>query len=62
VEQEGENWSRGELLNDGIVERSATVEATTALGRRALQIVEALQSAHPINASDPRSATTGTAS
>jgi hypothetical protein len=51
-EEEGENWSRGELVNDGVVERSVTVEATTLLGRRALRIVEALHSAHPINESD----------
>jgi hypothetical protein len=29
-----------------------TVEATTALGRRALRIVESLHSAHPFNESD----------
>jgi hypothetical protein len=49
VEETGENWSRGELINDGIVQRSVTVEATTCLGRGALRIVEALHSAHPFN-------------
>lgn len=29
----GEDWSHGELVDDGIVKRSATVEATTRLGR-----------------------------
>jgi hypothetical protein len=33
VEQQGENWSHGELVDDGIVKRSVTVEATTPLGR-----------------------------
>jgi hypothetical protein len=46
-EQEGENWARGQLVNDGILERGVTVEATTHLGRRALRIVEALHSPHP---------------
>ncbi|HYB28888.1 MAG TPA: hypothetical protein VEF89_19915 [Solirubrobacteraceae bacterium] len=31
-EQEGENWARGQLVNDGILERGVTVEATTHLG------------------------------
>ena len=53
VEETGENWSRGELINDGIVERGVTVEATTRLGRRALRIVEALHSAHPLNELEP---------
>jgi hypothetical protein len=48
-EEQGENWSRGELLNDGIVKRGVTVEATTHLGRRALRIVETLHGAHPFN-------------
>ncbi len=48
-EEEGENWSRGELVNDGIVKRGVTVEATTHLGRRALPIVETLHGAHPFN-------------
>jgi hypothetical protein len=30
-EGQGENWSRGELVNDGIVKRGVTVEATTHL-------------------------------
>ena len=34
VEERGENWSHGELVDDGIVKRSATVEATTRLGRK----------------------------
>jgi hypothetical protein len=46
-EESGVNWSRGELINDGIVKRGVTVEATTRLGRRALGLVEALHSAHP---------------
>jgi hypothetical protein len=49
VEETGENWSRGEVISDGIVERSVTLEATTRLGRRALRIVEALHSAHPFD-------------
>ena len=49
VEERGENWSHGELVDDGIVKRSATVEATTRLGRRALRIIEALHGAHPFN-------------
>ena len=53
VEETGQNWSRGELINDGIVERGVTVEATTRLGRRALRIVEALHSAHPFNELEP---------
>ncbi len=48
-EEQGENWSRGGLVNDGIVKRGVTVEATTHLGRRALRIVEALHGAHPFN-------------
>ena len=48
-EEQGENWSRGELVNDGIVKRGVTVEATTHLGRRALRIVETLHGAHPFN-------------
>jgi hypothetical protein len=42
-----EGGMEGELVNDGIVERAVTVEATTNLGRRALRIIEALHSAHP---------------
>ncbi len=53
VEEAGENWSRGQLINDGIVKRSVTVEATTRLGRRALRIIEALHSAHPFNDIEP---------
>ena len=35
VEELGENWSHGgKPVDDGIVKRSATVEATTRLGRR----------------------------
>lgn len=49
VEQTGENWSRGELINDGIVQRGVTAEATTRVGRSPLRIVEALHSAHPFN-------------
>jgi hypothetical protein len=56
VEETGENWSRGELINDGIVQRGVTVEATTCLGRRALRIVEALHSAHPFNERPERGA------
>ena len=48
-EERGENWSRGELVDDGIVKRGVTVEATTRLGRRALRIIEALRGAHPFN-------------
>jgi hypothetical protein len=33
-EKEGEDWYRGELVNDGIVKRGVTVEATTHLGRK----------------------------
>jgi len=47
VEQKGPNWSRGERINDGILQRGVTVEATSHLGCRALQVVEALHSAHP---------------
>ncbi len=53
VEETGENWSRGELINDGIVQRSVTVEATTRLGRKALRIIEALHSGHPFNEREP---------
>ncbi|MGZ6693944.1 MAG: hypothetical protein ACXVHQ_42025 [Solirubrobacteraceae bacterium] len=53
VEEAGENWSRGQLINDGMVMRSVTVEATTRLGRRALRIIEALHSAHPFNDAEP---------
>jgi hypothetical protein len=49
IEKSGENRSRNELINDGIVQRAVTVEATTRLGRKALRIVEALHSAHPFN-------------
>lgn len=49
VEESGENWSRGRLINDGVVERSVTLEVTTRLGRRALRIVEALHSTHPFD-------------
>ena len=49
VEERGENWSHGELVDDGIVKRSATVEATTRLGRRALRIIETLHGSHPFN-------------
>jgi hypothetical protein len=49
VEERGENWSHGKVVDDGIVKRSATVEATTRLGRRALRIIEALHAAHPFN-------------
>lgn len=59
VEETGENWSRGELINDGIVQRSVTVEATTHLGRKALRIIEALHSGHPFNEREPRSAALG---
>ncbi len=48
-EEAGESWSRGELINDGIVKRGVTLEATTHLGRKALRIVESLHSAHPYN-------------
>lgn len=44
-----EGWQERKLVNDGIDERSVTVEATTKLGRRALRIVEALHTAHPHN-------------
>jgi hypothetical protein len=53
VEETGENWARGRLINDGVVKRSVTVEATTSLGRRALRIMEALHSAHPYDESGP---------
>ena len=53
VEETGENWTRGQLIDDGIVKRSVTVEATTRLGRRALRIIEALHSAHPFNDIEP---------
>jgi hypothetical protein len=36
-------------VNDGIIRRGVTVEATTHLGRRALRIVETLHGAHPFN-------------
>ena len=49
VEETGENSSRGEVINDGLVQRRVTVEATTRLGRKALRIVEALHSRHPFN-------------
>ena len=52
-EQAGENWSRGELINDGVIKRSVTVEATTRLGHRALRIIDALHSAHPYDELDP---------
>jgi len=52
-EKEGEDWYRGELVNDGIVRRGVTVEATTHLGRRALRIVETLHGAHPFNELEP---------
>ena len=52
-EEAGKNWSRGELINDGIVQRGVTLEATTHLGRKALRIVESLHSAHPYNELDP---------
>jgi hypothetical protein len=51
-EEAGNGWSSGQLINDGVVARSVTVEATTDLGHRALRIVEALHSAHPFNGSD----------
>jgi hypothetical protein len=53
VEESGENWLGGQLIDDGIVKRSVTVEATTSLGRRALRIMEALHSAHPRYESGP---------
>jgi len=43
----GKNWSREELIDDGILKRGVIVEATTDLGRRALRIVEALHSDDP---------------
>jgi hypothetical protein len=49
VKERGENWSHSELVDDGIVKRSVTLEATTRLGRRALQIIEALHCAHLFN-------------
>jgi hypothetical protein len=49
VEAQGKNWSHGGLVDDGIVKRSVTVEATTGLGRRALRIIEAVHGAHPYN-------------
>jgi hypothetical protein len=49
VEDRGKNWSHRELVDDGIVKRSVTVEATTRLGRRALRIIETLHGAHPFN-------------
>ncbi len=49
IEHTGENWSHGQLINDGVVKRSVTVEATTRLGRRALRIIEALHGDHPYN-------------
>jgi hypothetical protein len=52
-EEAGENWSCGGLINDGIVDRGATVEATTHLGRKALRIIEALHSTHPFNEIEP---------
>jgi hypothetical protein len=58
----GKDWSRGELINDGIVKRGVTVEATTRLGRRAMQIVEALHTAHPLTSWTPQRAATGIAS
>ena len=51
-EETGKHWSRRQLVNDGVVMRGVTVEATTDLGRQALRIVEALHSAHPLNKSD----------
>jgi hypothetical protein len=53
MQEAGKNWSREELINDGIVKRGVTVEATTLLGRRALRIVEALHSDHPFDELDP---------
>jgi hypothetical protein len=53
VEERGANWSRGQLVDDGIVQRGVTVEATSRLGRRALRIVEALHGAHPFNELEP---------
>lgn len=52
-EESGKDWSSGELIDDGIVKRGVTIEATTHLGRRALRIVEALHDAHPYSESDP---------
>lgn len=52
IEETGENWTGGRLINDGVVRRSVTVEATTDLGRRAIRIVEALHSAHPLGELD----------
>ena len=43
---------RGNLVNDGIVKRGVTVEATTRLGRRAMRIVESLHSPHPYDELD----------
>jgi hypothetical protein len=51
-EKSGKNWSSGGLINDGIVKRGVTVEATTHLGHKALRIVESLHSAHPYNELD----------
>lgn len=51
-EEAGTDWSRGRLIDDGVLKRGVTVEATTDLGRRALRIVEVLHSAHPFNGSD----------
>lgn len=53
LEKSGRHWSSRQLINDGVVERTVIVEATTDLGRRALRIVEALHSAHPLDESDP---------
>jgi len=53
VEETGKNWSRGELINDGIVQRSVTVEASSRPGARALRIIEALHGEHPFDEIEP---------
>jgi hypothetical protein len=51
VEYEGKkcSTSHGEMVDDGIIKRGATVEATTPLGQRAMRIMETLHSPHPYN-------------
>lgn len=40
------------VINDGIVKRGVSIEATTHLGRKALWIVESRHSSHPYNELD----------
>ena len=46
VEYEGKkcSMSHGEMVDDGIIKRGATVEATTPLGQRPMRIMETLHS------------------